>query len=127
MAKPKPVVRLHPALPEIYRKKVESLADALNQPETASEAGEIIRSLIDRILLTPTEAGLKAEIFGDLVKLAQFSQAPDAKTQNAGPQKDPALLSVVAGTRNQRYLQSFRSRIPIILRPLTAATPVRIR
>ena len=97
MAKPKPGVRLHPALPEIYRKKVESLAAALNQADTASEAGEIIRSLIDRILLTPTEAGLKAEIFGDFAKLVEFSQERDAKTRNAGLQRDPALLSVVAG------------------------------
>ena len=103
MAKPKPVVRLHPALPEIYRKKVESLAAALNQADTASEAGEIIRSLIDRILLTPTEAGLKAEIFGDFAKLVEFSQERDAKTRNAGLQRDPALLSVVAGTRNNLY------------------------
>jgi len=37
------------------------------------------------------------------VKLAQFSQPRDAKTQNAGLQRDPALLSVVAGTRNNLY------------------------
>ena len=97
MAEPKPILRLHPALPEIYRKKVESLTSALNQPGTATEAGEIIRSLIDRIVLTPTDEALKAEIFGDFAKLVQFTQPPDTKAQNAGFQRDPALLSVVAG------------------------------
>jgi hypothetical protein len=99
---------------EIYRKKVESLTSALNQPGTATEAGEIIRSLIDRIVLTPSAEGPKAEIFGDFVKLVQFTRPSDAKTQNAGLQRDPALLSVVAGTHTQRYLHSLRARIPVL-------------
>ena len=101
---PKSIVRLHPALPDIYRKKVENLAAALNEPGTAAEAGEIIRSLIDRIVLTPIDGQFKAEIFGDFARLVQFSQAHETKRKNAGSQGDPALLSVVAGTRNCLYL-----------------------
>jgi len=48
----KPVLRLHPNLPTLYQKKVQRLAAALNEPGTAAEAGEIIRGLIDRIVLT---------------------------------------------------------------------------
>ena len=74
-AGPKPVVRLHPGLPALYRKKVENLAAALTEPGTAAEAGEIIRNLIDRIVLTPAEGQLKAEIFGDLATIVGFAEA----------------------------------------------------
>ena len=47
--KPPPVVRVHPNLPDLYRTKVAKLAEALNKPETATEAAEIIRTLIERI------------------------------------------------------------------------------
>ncbi|TMK29603.1 MAG: hypothetical protein E6G69_11880 [Alphaproteobacteria bacterium] len=71
-AGPKPVVRLHPGLLVLYRKKIEHLTAALNEPGTAAEAGEIIRSLIDRIVLTPSEGLLKAGVFGDLATIVDL-------------------------------------------------------
>ena len=41
-------------------------ADALNEPGTAAPAGEIIRNLIDRVVLTPPDGLFKAGVFGDL-------------------------------------------------------------
>ncbi len=61
-----PPIRLHPNLSAVYTEKVARLADALNAPETKAEAGEIIRSLIERIVLTPEGERLKAELYGDL-------------------------------------------------------------
>jgi hypothetical protein len=52
-SKPGPVLRLHTKLPELYRSKVERLAEELNAPGTVAEASEIMRGLIDRIVLTP--------------------------------------------------------------------------
>jgi hypothetical protein len=95
-----PVVRLHPGLPALYRKKVESLAAALNQPETTAEAGDIMRGLIDRIVLTPVEGILKAELYGDLARMITFAEATEHTKSNAGSPREPALLSVVAGPRN---------------------------
>jgi hypothetical protein len=71
------------------------------------------RSLIDCILLTPADQGLKAKIFGDFVKRARFTQQPDTKAQNTGFQRDPALLSMVAGTRNCLDLLLRASLVPI--------------
>ena len=51
--KPGPVLRLHSNLPEVYRSKIDRLAEALNAPDTVTEAAEIMRGLIDRIVLTP--------------------------------------------------------------------------
>jgi len=50
--KPEPVT-LHPGLSDIYAKKVDDLATALNEPDTRPEAAELLRGLIDRIILTP--------------------------------------------------------------------------
>ena len=96
-AKPPLVVRLHPNLPALYRKKVERLAEALGRPETAAEAGEIIRTLIERIVFSPQGNSLTAQLFGDFVKLANFAESADMKNKNAGSRRNPALLSVVAG------------------------------
>jgi hypothetical protein len=99
-ARPEPVLRLHPGLHALYRKKVENLAAALNEPLTAAEAGDIMRGLIDRIVLTPADGNLNAELYGDLARLMNFADAKEPATKSAGSPGDPALLSVVAGTRN---------------------------
>ena len=74
---------LHPDLPALYRGKVERLAEALNGPPTASEGGELLRVLIERVALTPTHDGMRAELYGDLavnpeVKKPQLVQ-PDGR------------------------------------------------
>ena len=66
MPPPPAAPQFHPNLPALYRGKVEKLAEALIAPSTAAEAGEIIRGLIDRIVLTPVEGVLQAQLFGDL-------------------------------------------------------------
>jgi hypothetical protein len=52
---------LHPILPALYRSKVEKLVATLSQSAVAAEAGEIIRSLIERFVLTPENGGLKSD------------------------------------------------------------------
>jgi site-specific DNA recombinase len=124
-ASPKPVIRLHPNLAEMYKTKLVDLAAALIEPVAAAEAGEILRSLIDRIVLTPVAGVLKAELWGDLARITAFASAEHA-TSNAGSAGEPALLSVVAGTGNQRYLQALRVRVPTISRHSAMATRARI-
>jgi site-specific DNA recombinase len=89
---------LHPNLPAVYRSKVEKLAEALNAPSTAAEAGEIMRDLIDRIVLTSVEGVLQAELFGDLAAIMAMAEAPARANKRPGPPaEEPGLLSVVAG------------------------------
>ena len=97
-SKPAPVLRLHTKLPELYRSKVDRLAEALNAPDTVAEAAEIMRGLIDRIILTPQGDALRAELHGDLAVLARFAQGKEGRTEFTGDSGDSALgLSVVAG------------------------------
>jgi hypothetical protein len=87
-----PVLRLHTNLPELYRSKIGRLAEALNAPQTVTEAAEIMRGLIDRIVLTPGDGELRAELHGDLAVLARFAQERECRFGG-----NPPGLSVVAG------------------------------
>ncbi len=55
-----PLPLLHPGMADLYREKVTRLAEALENPETRSEAAEAIRGLIDAIVLTPAKGALEA-------------------------------------------------------------------
>jgi hypothetical protein len=83
-----------------------------------------LRALIDEVRLIAEDGHLEIELVGDLAEI--LSLAADSK-KPVTAKRDGLQATMVAGTRNQRYLHSLRSRIPIVPRPLTAATPVRIR
>jgi site-specific DNA recombinase len=51
---------LHPGMADLYRAKMARLAEALEHPETRSEAAEAIRGLIDAVVLTPADGALEA-------------------------------------------------------------------
>jgi hypothetical protein len=78
--KPAQVLRLHTNLPELYRNKIGRLAEALNTPESVTESAEIMRGLIDRIVLTPVDGELRAELHGDLAVLARFAQEEECRS-----------------------------------------------
>ena len=98
-----PVLQLHTNLPELYRNKIGRLAEALSAPETVAEAAEVMRGLIDRIVLTPAAGELRAELHGDLAVLARFAQEGEQRSA-----ADTARLSVVAGERNPLYRTFFK-------------------
>ncbi|MCW3477931.1 hypothetical protein OL599_25675, partial [Rhodovastum sp. RN2-1] len=66
LADPSPV-RLHPNAASLYAAKVAELEVSLNAPEIRDEAAEALRSLIERVALTPDPTapdGLAAELHG---------------------------------------------------------------
>jgi site-specific DNA recombinase len=92
------VLRLHPNPPVLYQRKVQQLTAALNEPDTAVEAGEIIRGLIDRIVRTSSNGILKAELYGDLAAIMSHAQGELGRNGNVpGAAKPRTLLSLVAG------------------------------
>ena len=68
-------VLLHPGLAEQYRREVTNLAVSLNQAERRQEAADLIRSLIDKIVLTPNarKDGLIVDLYGDLAGILSIS------------------------------------------------------
>ena len=104
---PEPVPTLHPNLPELYRRKVEALEAALQDPAAAAAAAEALRSLIDAIMVYPGEkrGEVSIELRGDL---AAFMHVPDggATTRTAvarmgNGRAGEVMGSLVAGARNQ--------------------------
>jgi site-specific DNA recombinase len=112
---PAPVVRLHPNAATLYAAKIADLQAALDQPDIRLEAIDVLRTLIERIVLTPDKSapnGLAIELFGDLatiLNLAASAEPTPAKAAGGQTSKTPrdagvsgSTLSVVAGARFER-------------------------
>ena len=101
-----PVIRIHPNMAEVYCLKVAELEVALNDDSIKAEAGEILRSLIDRVVLTPAidaPDGIEAQLHGDLVAILTLSSNDGCKQKLPADGVAGSLLSVVAGARNHLY------------------------
>ena len=95
---------LHPEMARIYRSKVMELAKALQEPESRIEATEALRGLVDAIVLTPAAGTeeLAIELRGNLAAMLGGTVP-----RKRPPESDDLSLqlALVAGARNQRYLQ----------------------
>ncbi len=88
-----PNISVHPNLAAVYRRKVEELESLLDDAQHKDEAMELIRSLIDKIVLTPKEGGgVDALLHGDLARILMLCSTGQ---QEAGQQK--ALRAAGAG------------------------------
>ena len=79
-----PDIVLHPNLPELYRRKVSDLRDALlTDPETRVEAITILRSLIDKIVLHPGDkrGELAVELRGQMASIVGFARDRGGKVE----------------------------------------------
>jgi site-specific DNA recombinase len=65
---------LHPTMADLYRSKVEELAAALQREDTRLEASEMLRGLIDSIVLTPEKGQLRIELRGNLAAMLAAAQ-----------------------------------------------------
>jgi hypothetical protein len=108
-SEPEQLIKLHPNLPELYRRRVETLEEALGEPEGASAAAGALRSLIDAVVFYPEDGRGKyrLELRGDL---AAFLYLTDGDAQKARAISGTGLVcsdvrsSLVAGARNHREL-----------------------
>jgi len=99
-------VLLHPNMAGRYRQEVERLTEALSDGSAAQQAIQALRSLIDRITLTPNAAG------DDLVVDLAGILAIAANGGRPLPPTDPVLsLKLVAEARNQLQRLSIASDI----------------
>jgi site-specific DNA recombinase len=92
---------IHPNLPELYRKKVGRLQQALQYETTRPQVVEAIRSLVDRIEILPGEARGRCEvtIVGALAQILAFAQKTTAALTGGG-----GTSLMVAGARNHLNL-----------------------
>ena len=89
-------VAFHPAMAGVYRERVAALVRGLGDAEQMEAAKEALRQLVDRIVLTPDEAGaaLTIDVQGDLAGLLSLATdrriAPATSARNA---KAPGVYS----------------------------------
>jgi site-specific DNA recombinase len=65
---------LHPSMPDLYRTKVQQLAEALERDDARTEASETLRELIDSIVLIPEKGQLRIELRGNLAAMLTAAQ-----------------------------------------------------
>ena len=103
---PADVPYVHPNVAEIYRRKVERLAEALRSPEERDEAAAAIRDIVERITLTPgpRRGQIDATLHGDLGTILDWvADVREKVAENRAKkhQTDTSLsgvsVSVVAG------------------------------
>ncbi len=86
---------IHPGLAKLYRRKVADLTEALNSDETRTEAAELIRSLIEAIVLVPEDGALKVDLKGALAGILQL--CADDKNPSRFSPEGLLQLKLVAG------------------------------
>jgi len=89
-------VLLHPQMAGHYRQQVAKLTAVLNDDANRAEAADIIRSLVDRIALTPNRDGkLDIDLFGDLAGILALAANKDRPLDESDPSVQQ--VKVVAG------------------------------
>ena len=86
---------LHPNLSKVYQKKITNIIEALNTPDTISEANKAIRQLIQSVRLVPKEGSLQIELYGELAALLELSEKP--KTKHPLAETEGVQVTMVAG------------------------------
>ena len=92
-----PAPRLHPNVAEVYRRKVEELHNALRQ-EDAAPARELVRGLVEAIVLLPEDGRLKVEVRGELAEILRLSGCANEKAPAGRPELLAEQVKMVAGT-----------------------------
>ncbi len=79
-------ILLHPNMGHHYQKEVKALLKSLNSPDHRYEAADLIRGLIDKVVLTPREkeSGLYIDLKGDLAGILTMA----TKNKTAKEQKE---------------------------------------
>ena len=90
-------VRLHPNLAQIYGQKIEQLHHALSDPAIRDEAVQILRGLIDRIVIQPAGDETEIEITGEIARMVELGLEGRTSKQAALDERTACSVKVVAG------------------------------
>ena len=78
-------VFLHPSLADRYHEKIRELTSALNEESKRTEASDILRSLIEKIVLSPNadRDGLVVDLHGHLAGILSLAEAKVGQLKRA--------------------------------------------
>ncbi|WP_448208706.1 recombinase family protein [Azospirillum sp. sgz302134] len=92
------MVQLMPNLAEVYARKVAALEEALNDEAVKAEAAELLRAMIEKVVLMPRAgSGLEAQLFGELAGVLAVCDEVGQKREQPASKETGCQLSVVAG------------------------------
>ena len=93
---------LHPSMALQYRKRVQQLYDALQNADEGKriEAVDTLRSLVDRIILTPVDGKMEIDVQGDLAGILTISVQSKNPASGAGSSQ----VKMVAGAGSNLHL-----------------------
>ncbi len=85
---------LEPSMARHYRKEVNGLIAALKDPESKTEAVEMIRSLVDKIVFTPklNAPGLDIDLYGSLAGILTIAADHNTRAE----QKNEMIQQVMS-------------------------------
>ena len=95
---------LHASMANLYRSKVEELPAAPQREDTRLEASEMLRGLIEAIVLTPQDGQLRIELRGNLAAMLAAAQKNEKVARNGRPLRadsigcggaEPAVIAAV--------------------------------
>ncbi len=86
---------VHRNLAVLYREKIAGLRDALYEPDARDAAFELIRSLIERVVLTPVGGELRIDLHGELAGI--LSICDGSKKPASSPKRRAEQIKMVAG------------------------------
>ncbi len=95
---------LHPNMAWQYRTSVQNLYDALQGEDEGHRvaAAEVIRSLVDKIVLTPVDGEIEIDVKGDLAGILVLS----SQTQDPATKMGSSQVKLVAGGRLHHNLHT---------------------
>jgi hypothetical protein len=67
-------------LAQVYRVRLADLRTSLEHPRLRAEAIEIIRGLIDRVVVHPVDGNLEVELVGEIAGMVNLSSASENRT-----------------------------------------------
>jgi site-specific DNA recombinase len=97
-----PRVFLSPNMAALYKERVAGLHEALAAPERSQEAFEAIRTLIERVVLTPVNGKLTVDLHGQIAAILRLASG---KLPNDPLGPDGEQLVMVAGAGFDRDLK----------------------
>ena len=110
-----PVISFHPVMAQHFHEEVQNLLGTLQDEATRAEASAIVRSLIERVILTPhpTEDRLVVDLVGDLAGILSVA----AKRDRDSISSDLSKLQPVQQTGEHEEAQNsaISSMLPVMV------------
>lgn len=95
---------MHPNLTDVYQRKVANLHAALSDPACRDWELDILRGLVDQVVMHFKEVGFEIELIGEIARMVEISLNAQATKKAALDERTACSVKVFAGVRKQRKL-----------------------